>query len=298
MSVQLLLIIFLSHASFSFGSEKIQVVASFSILADMVYQIGGDSIDLTTLVDIEGDAHVYRARPIDAKKISNADLLVVNGLGFEGWIERLEHSSGFAGRKVVATQNIDVIHGSEDHDHDHGHNDGDDDPHAWHSIKNAQQYVRNIAKALIEVDPENSDFYEQNLLAYLSELEALDQELRIAVNQVPQHLRRVITSHDAFGYLAETYGFQFLSPQGISTESEASAKDVAVLIRQIRSEGIKAIFIENISDDRLMEQIARETSISIGGTLYSGALSSADKPASTYIDLMRHNVMVLLSALE
>jgi zinc/manganese transport system substrate-binding protein len=290
----ILLLIGLTLPLFSAAADKIKVVATFSVLADMVEQIAGDAVELTMLVGVDSDAHVYQIRPIDAKQVSEADLLVVNGLGFEGWLARLEQSSGFDGRKVVASASIDAIHHAADGHADHP--DSNLDPHAWHSLANGRQYVTNIAQALIEVDPQNRVHYQDNLTAYLAAIDALDAELSSQVAAVPAGQRRVITSHDAFAYLARAYGFQFFSPQSISTESQPSARDVARLIRQIRQEGISALFIENISDDRLMQQIASETDVKLGGKLYSGALSGLNEPASSYLAMMRHNVTVLLAA--
>ncbi len=298
---KILTFIALCVAISSVGSadERVKVVASFSILGDLVQQIGGDYVELVTLVGPDSDAHVYRARPIDAKKISDADIIVVNGLGFEGWFDRLLQSSGFDGQKIVVTDHIPVKHSAEESDHEHDtHSHSDMDPHAWHNIENVKQYVRAITQGLISADPEHAQRYEINRAAYIERLRLLDTEIIGLVTQVPSASRRVITNHDAFGYLAEAYDFEFYAPQGVSTESEASARDVAALITQIREHNIKAVFLENIADDRLMSQIARETQVAIGGKLYSGALSAVDGPASTYIDMMRHNVQTLVGALS
>lgn len=282
------------------GNDKVQVVASFSILGDMVKNIGGDHIELVTLVGVNSDAHVYSARPVDAKNMGEADLLVVNGLGFEGWFERLEQSSGFTGQKVVVTDHIPfkLTTTPLDEHHGHDHHDGDVDPHAWHSLSNAKQYVKNIATALMTVDPDHASTYQRHLSDYLSQLTDLEIELKQIVNKVPVDQRKVITSHDAFGYLAHEYGITFYSLQGVSTESEASAKEVAQLIRLIQSKEASAVFFENVTDVRLMTQISKETGAVIGGTLYSGALSEHGEPASTYIDLMRHNVVTIAKALS
>ena len=467
-------------ASFPMGfvqaDEPIPVVATFSILGDMVAQIGGEHIALTTLVGPDGDAHVYQPTPADAKAVAGADVLFVNGLEFEGWLERLAEASDFNGAYVVATSGIDPIpfeeeHGDEhdDHDdhghgdhafewagtfdlaagtykwsfakvdggyadpamkmvvlasgdieaseeqaealleasasdakgdnetlvaqekaytlsfddakdmtvftveisdagkytfftehmpfefeadehffkdlsgtdvepiaqepdgghHDHGHGDhakhddhddhghddhaehddhaghddhhghhhGAFDPHAWQSVDNAILYVDNIAAALAKADPGNATAYFQNRAAYVAELEALETEVRALVDAIPAEKRTVVTSHDAFGYFAASYGLEFKAPQGLSTESEASAADVAKMIEQIREEGISAVFVESITDNRLLEQIARETGVGIGGTLYSDALSGSDGPASTYLDMMRYNATTLTQAL-
>ncbi len=379
------------------ADEPIPVVASFSILADMVERIGGEHVDVTMLVGPDGDAHVYQPTPAAARAVSDAEILVVNGLEFEGWMDRLIEASGFEGVEVVATNGIEPIayedehddhddhddhdhddhdHAKQakaddhDHDHDHSHDhdehaekaehehhdheghddhaghdhddhdhakeaehehhdhaehddhaghddhDGHDhdkhaeagghhhhhhgayDPHAWQSLGNAVIYVDNITAALAKADPENAGTFYENRAAYVAELEALDADIRAIIAGLPESRRTVVTSHDAFQYFGRDYGLTFLAPQGLSTESEASAKDVARLIERIRDEGITAVFVENITDPRLLEQIANETGATIGGTLYPGALSGPNGPAPTYLDMMRHNATTLAQALS
>ena len=311
----------------------IPVVATFSILGDMVKRIGGEHVAVKTLVGPDGDTHVYQPTPADARAVSEAKILVVNGLEFEGWLDRLVDASDFRGVRVVATEGIEPIafddehdpggsleiHPEEDeHDHDHddqaeaGHDHDDEmhaeaghdhhhhgafDPHAWQSLVNAAAYVDNITAALAQADPANAADYYQNRAAYDAEIKALDAEIREIVASLPAERRTVVTSHDAFRYFGRDYGLAFVAPQGLSTESEASAKDVARLVRQIREQGIRAVFIENIGDPRLLRQIADETGAVIGGTLYPGALSGPDGPAPTYLDLMRHNATTLAQAL-
>ncbi len=292
----------------------------------MVERIGGDRISVTTLVGADGDAHVYQPTPADARAVSQGDILVFNGLAFEGWLDRLVEASGFDGVRVVATDGVRLIsleddddhhddhaekddHDKDDHDHaekddhdkdDHadGHDHGAFDPHAWQNPANAVVYVDNITAALSKADPANASTYYGNRAAYVAEIEALDADIRKTVEGLPEDRRTIVTAHDAFGYFAETYGLRFVAPSGISTESEPSAADVATLIRQIREEGITAVFVESITDRRMLEQIADETGASIGGTLYSDALSGPDEPASTYLDMMRHNVETLAKALS
>ncbi|MEM6357518.1 MAG: zinc ABC transporter substrate-binding protein [Pseudomonadota bacterium] len=462
------------------AEEPMPVVATFSILGDMVTRIGGEHIAVATLVGPDGDAHVYQPTPADARVVSDADLLFVNGLEFEGWMDRLIDASGFDGMRVVATDGIDPIpfeegdhddhgdeHGHDDHGHDdhahddhghgdhshgdhafewagvfdlepgtytwsfakvdgdyadpamkmvvlaaddieaveeaaealiesdaseakvdgetltpkniayslnfdaskdttvfsvevteggtyafftehmpfefeadehffkdasradvepiaqepegdhhdhahghddhdghdehagghHGHHHGAFDPHAWQSLSMAVSYVDNITEALAKADPANAaDFY-QNRASYVAEIEALEAEIREIVAALPEDRRTVVTSHDAFGYFEASYGLTFKAPQGLSTESEPSAADVAEMIEQIRDENISAVFVESITDNRLLEQIANETGATIGGTLYSDALSGPDGPASTYLDMMRHNATTLATAL-
>ena len=314
------------------AESRLDVVATFSILGDMVKQVGGDRVKVTSLVGPDGDTHVYRPTPKAAKAIAQTKVLFVNGLEFEGWIERLVESSGFKGRMVTATVGIEALkmeeeghhddhdkHGKKDHhddhdkhgkkddhdDHDkHGkkdghehHNHGEYDPHAWHSLANARIYVRNIVDGLAAADPQGAKAYRANAERYIKEIKSLESEMEKAMKSISADGRKVVTPHDAFGYLGSTYGIKFLAPVGISTEAEASAGDVAKLIRQIKKEKISAIFVENITDRRLLDQIVRETGARIGGTLYSDALSKANGPAGTYLDLMRHNIRTLVKAL-
>ncbi len=284
------------------ADTPLKVVASFSILGDMVAQVGGDRIALTTLVGPDGDAHVYQPTPADARAVAVADLVFVNGLGFEGWIDRLIAASGFAGPVANASDGIEALKIEDDHSHshghDHGHDHGDVDPHAWQSLPAARVYVANIASALIAADPAGAAAYTAARDAYLTEITALETEISLAVAALPPERRVVVTSHDAFGYFARDHGLEFLAPQGVSTEAEASAQDVAALITQIRERQVPAIFIETIADPRLLQQIERETGATIGGALYSDALSGADGPAPSYLDMMRHNMRMLSEALS
>ncbi|MDQ0304055.1 metal ABC transporter substrate-binding protein [Ancylobacter polymorphus] len=298
------------------AAKKIPVVASFSILGDFVKEVGGDRVSVTTLVGPNGDAHVFQPAPADAKKVASAQIVFVNGLGFEGWIDRLVKASGTKAEIVVATKGITpremadededdhAAQGHKDHDHDHAkkgehdHDHGGTDPHAWQSVANAEIYVANIRDALIAADPAGKAAYEANASAYTAKLEALDAQVKAAMAAIPESRRRIITSHDAFGYFGAAYGVEFIAPQGVSTESEASAKDVARIIRQIKAENIPAVFMENISDPRLVKRIAKETQAKIGGELFSDALSDDKGPASTYIDMMKNNITQLSSALS
>jgi len=285
------------------AQEKLSVVATFSILGDFVKNVGGDRIALTTLVGPDGDAHVYSATPADAKNLAASRVVFMNGLGFEGWIDRLIKASGTKAQIVTATRGIKArrMAGGHDHGHSHGHDHDHDhdefDPHAWQSVANAKVYVTNIRDALIKADPAGKAEYEANTTAYLARLDALDKEIKTAIAGIPAARRKVITSHDAFAYFKATYGIDFVAPQGVSTESEASAKDVAQIIRQIKARKIPAVFLENVSDPRLAKRIADETGAKIGGTLYSDALSDEQGPAPTYIDMMRHNLRQFADAL-
>ena len=277
------------------AQDRLKVIASFSILGDLVKNVGGDRVEVATLVGPNGNAHVYAPSPGDAKKVADAKLVFVNGLGFEGWLERLVKASGTKAPIVVATKGIKPRDRAGDHGHDHDH--GRADPHAWQSVVNAKVYVANIRDALIAADPAGKDAYTANAAAYLAKLDALEREVREVIAKIPTDRRRVVTSHNAFGYFQDAYGINFTAPQGVSTEAEASAKDVAAIITQIKKEKAAAVFLENVTDPRLVEQIARETGAKVGGTLYSDALTEPRGDAPTYIDLIRHNLRQLASAL-
>jgi zinc/manganese transport system substrate-binding protein len=275
--------------------DKLRVIASFSILGDLVKNVGGDRVEIGTLVGPNGNAHVYAPSPSDAKRVANAKLVFVNGLGFEGWLERLVKASGTKAPVIVATKGIKPRERAGEHGRDHDH--GQADPHAWQSVANAKIYVANIRDALIAADPAGKAAYEANAAAYLAKLDALEREVREVIAKIPADRRKVITSHDAFGYFEAAYGIAFIAPQGVSTEAEASARDVAAIIAQIKKQKIAAVFLENVTDPRLVEQIARETGAKIGGTLYSDALTGDKGDATTYIDLIRHNFKQLAAAL-
>lgn len=282
-------------------AEPVKVVATFTILGDMVRQIGGDEVAVTTLVGPDGDAHVYEPTPADARALGTANLVVVNGLGMEGWIDRLVKASGYKGPVTVTSTGVKPIAGEEEHDEagheEHGHDHGAHDPHAWQSVANAKIYADNILKGLVAAAPAKADTLRANHAAYKAKLDAVEAEIKAALKPIPRKDRKIVTSHDAFGYYGKAYGVTFLAPVGMSTEAEASAGDIAKLIRQIKKEKIKAVFVETIADPRLLEQIGRETGARIGGRVYSDALSAADGPAATYIDMMRHNLSQFTKAL-
>jgi zinc/manganese transport system substrate-binding protein len=268
------------------AQDRVNVVTSFSILGDFVKNVGGERVNVTTLVGPDGDVHVYTPAPADAKKIADAKLLVINGLGLEGWLPRLLQSSGSKAPIVIATKNIAPLKlGS------------DADPHAWQSVANAKKYVTNIRDALGAADPADAETFRANTQAYLAELDALDREVREAIGKIPESRRKVISTHDAFGYFASAYGIKFIAPLGVSTESEASARDIAGIIAQIKAAKIPAVFLEKISDPRLMRRISAESGARIGGTLYSDSLTDEKGDAPTYIDMVRHNIKALTSAL-
>jgi zinc/manganese transport system substrate-binding protein len=293
---QWLALFFLAIIATTATAQPLKVVASFSILGELAREVGGDRVELHTLVGPDGDAHVYQPTPADAKTIAQADLVIVNGLGFEGWIDRLIKSSGYRGPVLVASTGIKTLKLKHD-EHGHGH-DGNVDPHAWQDLANALRYVDNIAQALTNADPAGHSAYLTNAAKYKQAIAALDGELKNTFNAIAKEKRKVVTTHDAFGYFSRAYGIAFISPVGINTDAEASAADVGRIIKQIRREKIPAVFMENISDPRLLERIRQESGARVGGVLYSDSLSKADGPAATYLELMRHNAKTLASALS
>lgn len=283
----LLLSVLLMIASPLHAAERLNVVASFSILADFVRNVGGDRINLTTLVGTDSDVHVYTPAPGDAKRIAEAKLVIVNGLGLEGWLPRLVQSAASKAQVVTASVGVAPLkRGSAA------------DPHAWQSVPNAKVYVTDIANALAASAPDDAEFFRAQAKAYLEKLETLDREVRDALSKIPPERRKVISTHNAFGYFAAEYGVQFVAPLGVSTETEPSARDIAVIIGQIKAQKIPAVFLENISDDRLIRRIAAETGAKVGGTLISDGLTGENGPAPTYIDMVRHNIKALTSALD
>ncbi|MGL4241547.1 MAG: metal ABC transporter solute-binding protein, Zn/Mn family [Beijerinckiaceae bacterium] len=300
--------VFASAALAQSGEGRLPVVASFSIVGDIVQEIGGGRIALTTLVKPGFDAHVYTPTPADAKAIGEAKLVITNGLGFEGWMRRLQQSTASRAAFVEAAKGVKALEektGGHSHGHSHAH--GALDPHAWQSVANVKTYAANIRDALIAADPDGTAAYEANAARYIADLEALDADIRAAVARIPIDRRKAITSHDAFGYFQQAYGIAFSAPRGISTESEPSAKDVARIIQQIRREKIAAVFIENLTDPRLMAQIAKESGAKIGGALVADTLTPREQRlpdgstrrgvAPTYIQMMRHNIRVISEAL-
>ncbi|WP_119419224.1 metal ABC transporter substrate-binding protein [Desertibaculum subflavum] len=291
------------------AQEKLPVVASFSILADMVRQIGGDRVAVTALVGPDGDAHVFQPSPADARTLTAAKMLVVNGLGFEGWMGRLVRASGFQGVTITASEGVKRREMAEEHEHGQGQSRGGRmqkgitrpptvaDPHAWQDLANGRLYAVNIAKGLAAADPAGAATYERNLAAYLARIDAMDRDVRVRIGTIAPDKRKVITSHDAFGYFGAAYGITFVAAVGISTEAEASAADVARIVRQMRREGVRAVFVENMTDARLIEQIAKEAGGAAGGTLYADALSPKDGPAPTYLGMFEHNVKVLVAGM-
>lgn len=269
------------------GAKPLQVVASFSILADMAREVAGDAAQVHALVGPNADAHVFEPTPADAQRLAGADLVIVNGLHFEGWIDRLVRASGYRGKVVEATQGIVPRRVGRSVD-----------PHAWQSLANAQRYVENIRAALVALAPAQAAAIDARAKAYSARIAELDARSRAALETIPRDQRRVVSSHDAFGYLGDAYGITFIAPRSWNTDSEASAAGVAAVIRQIRLHQARALFVENITDRRSIERIAQETGAQVGGTLYSDALSAPGKGADTYLAMVAHNVQTIAGALQ
>ena len=297
-------VITLTFATSSAFAAPLKVVASFTIIADFAKNVGGDRVNITTIVGPDGDTHVYEPSPADAVAMAKADVVLVNGLHFEGFLQRLVDASATKAAIVTLTKGVtpidfkpefaeaDAAEGA-----DTGGGKTATDPHAFQSIANAKIYVKNIADAFCAADSQGCDNYKANAAAYTTKLDALEGDVKAAIQSIPQEKRVVITSHDAFGYFEHEYGLTFLAPEGVSTESEPSASDVAKLVSQVKQDKAAAIFIENITNPRLIEQISSETGIKVGGTLYSDALSQPGGPASTYIDLMHNNITKIKGAI-
>lgn len=281
-------------------ATPLKAVASFSILGDLVRQVGGDRVAVDVLVGPGSDAHVFQPTPSQARQVGQAQIVFSNGLGFEGWMNRLLATASYKGRHVVVSRGIKPLHAEGEHNRQAkgAHHHEETDPHAWQAVPNAMVYVGHIAKGLCEADAAGCETYQKNATAYVAQLKSLDAEIRTAWASIPAAQRKVITSHDAFGYYARAYGVTFLAPQGVSTDSEASAKGVAQLVRQIRKENIKALFVESISDPRLIDQIGRETGVKPAGELFSDALSDDKGPAATYVAMMRANTIALTQAVK
>jgi len=303
-------------------AAPVKVVASFSILGDFVRQVGGERVTLTEIVGPDQDAHVYEPRTKDVTAVAQADLIVVNGLHFEGFLERLIKAAAGSAPVVALSDEAQVLRAGEDehdHDHDHGHehnheheDDDDDDhdhdhshdhhhggvdPHAWQSVPNAIVYVRNLTQALCRVDAVGCATYRQRSQAYTQRLQALDAQLKNTLAALPAHQRTVLTAHGAFRYFGHAYGLNFLSPTGVSTETEATAADMRTLVQRLRQQQVAAIFLEHNANPRLVQRLAAETGMSISGTLYADMLSKG-RPAATYVDMMEHNLRTLVQGIN
>ncbi|MEM8992761.1 MAG: zinc ABC transporter substrate-binding protein [Pseudomonadota bacterium] len=277
----------LALAAVPAAAHDTKIVASFSILGDMVEQVVGEHASVTTIVGPDADAHIYEPSVADARAVVEADVIFVNGLGFETWSDTLIAESGTKATIHVATEGVEPIEV-----------EGETDPHAWNALTNGVIYVQNIAAAMSEAMPDHADDFAANAEAYIAELEALDARTRAELAALPANRRTVVTAHDAFGYLADAYGLTFLAPVGIDTEAEPSASELAALVDQIKAEGAAALFVENITSPALVKQISEETGLAIGGRLYSDALSERGGPATSYLAMFEHNLGALLAALS
>lgn len=273
-------------ASAQAALPPLRVVATFSVLADMVREVGGPAVEVASLVGPNADAHMFAPTPADARRVASAELVVVNGLHYEGWIERLIRASGYTGPVLVASEGITPRRVGREID-----------PHAWQSLAHAKRYVENIRAALVVAAPTRRAEIDTRAAAYLKRITALEQDTLARIGTLPAQQRRVITAHDAFGYFAAAYGVEFVSPRGWSTDSEPSADAVARIVRQARAQQVGALLLENISDPRLIERIAREAGVGVGGALYSDALSPPGTAADTYLRMFAHNVRTIVEAL-
>ncbi|MBT0571345.1 metal ABC transporter substrate-binding protein [Curvibacter sp. CHRR-16] len=272
-------------------ATKLKVLVSFSILADLVKVVGGDAVEVSSLVGANEDAHVFEPKPSHAKTLLGSQLLVVNGLDFEPWMTKLVRSASYKGKTVVASQGVKPLTMQED-----GHTETD--PHAWQNPLNVILYVNNIAQALASVDPAHAADYQARAQAYVQQLQELDSWAQSMFKEVPKAQRKIITSHDAFGYFAQHYQIQFLAAQGLNTESEPSARQIAKLVQQMRREKVRTVFLENMSNPRLITQLSKEAGAQVGATLYADALSAPDQPGATYLGMMRHNIDKLAQSLK
>lgn len=272
-------------------ANTVETVASFTVLADIVQQVGGEHVKVKSLVGPNGDPHSFEPTPQDSQALSRADVVFVSGLGMEGWMDRLVQASGYKGKVVVASEGVDTRKMEED-------GKTITDPHAWNSAHNGAIYASNVMNALIAADPQDAAYFRQRGNAYISQLNQLDSWAQKTFSGVPATKRKILTSHDAFGYFGQRYGVQFLAPVGFSTESEASASDVAGLIKQLKNEKIHTYFIENQTDPRLVKQIASATGAQPGGELYPEALSEKDGPAASYVAAFKHNVKSIAASMK
>nr|WP_254046992.1 zinc ABC transporter substrate-binding protein [Pusillimonas sp. T2] len=294
-------------APLSVAAEPLKVVASFSILGDMVKVIGGENVQVTTLIGPNVDAHSHEPTASDSRVLADANVVVMNGLGFEAWMPRLMRASGFKGHEIVASTGVTPRQLDHDHDHDHGHSHGHDDkadgaasvdPHAWQDLRNGVKYARNIANGLSRVDPVNRAGYQARADIYVTEMEKLHNEIRQSLAAIPAERRKVVTPHDAFGYFGQAYDITFVPVAGLASDAEPSARDIARLIREIKKTKSAALFTEKALSSRVINQIARETGAKVGGTLYADTLDVTDRPAGTYLGMFKWNAGQLIFSLK
>lgn len=296
--IYLLTFLLLPIPSFAAGHPA-KIVATFSILGDFAKTIGGDAVSVTTLVGPDSDAHSYKPTPDDVKAMAEADMVIENGLGMEGWVDRLVQSSGYKGMRVTASTGItprQMNAGGEEARQEKGEKIVD--PHAWQDITNARRYVESIASALVIILPQDAIAITARAKAYDAELGKLDNWVKSELATIPNEKRKIITSHDAFGYFATAYHVTFLAPQGVSTETAPTATQIAKLIDQMKAEKVRVVFFENMTSPKLVEQLAKEAGASVGEPVYSDALSAADGPAASYVDMFHHNVALFKEAMQ
>lgn len=277
-------------------SEPIKVMTSFSILGDVTREIGGKEVQVSEIVGNNQDMHIYRITPQDAKRMQNAQLILLNGKGFEA-AEFVRAAKTAKVPVVFASDKIHSIHHEHNHDHEHDHHEhdhGDDDPHVWQDPVLMKQYTQNIANALIQIDPKNKDYYSGNLKKYQQKLDDLHKTAEQSFAAIPKDKRKVLTSHDSFAYFGARYQVKFLAPQGVAEDSEPSAKQMAEIIRTVKKENIRAVFIENISNPKLLNRLSKETGITVSGKLYSDALPEN----GSYVEMMKHNIETLSKAMK
>ncbi|HCX00507.1 MAG TPA: metal ABC transporter substrate-binding protein [Pantoea sp.] len=272
-------------------AKTVDAVASFTVLADIVKQVGGEHVNVKSLVGPNGDPHTFEPTPQDSQALAKADIVFVSGLGLEGWMDRLVSASGYKGEPVVASRGVSTRSMEEE-------GKTVTDPHAWNSMYNGVIYATNVMNALIKADPQDADAIRRSGENYIQKLQALDSWAKTSFATVPAAKRKVLTSHDAFGYFGQRYGVTFLAPVGFSTEAEASASEVGSLIKQLQAEHIHTYFIENQTDPRLVKQIASATKAQPGGELYPEALSQPSGPAPTYVAAFRHNVDAMIRSMK
>lgn len=284
----------LSRPLYAENQPSCKIVTSFSVLEDMVKTITGPLCKVQSIVGPNQDAHVFEPKPTTNALILGADAVIINGLGFEGWMDRLLKASSYRGPVITATQYIKprYLHQPDRQEA------SVPDPHAWHTIPNAILYIQALTETLSKIFPFHQASFKKNADIFQKQLWHIEQSIQTRLSAIPLDKRRVITAHDAFGYMGQHYQITFLSPVGISTEAEPSARQIAALINQIRHSGIRALFIENSANTKIMQQIADETGVKIWGQLYSDALSLPDEPAPTYIDMIRHNMSILIASMQ
>lgn len=279
-------------------AQPLEVVATYSILGDFVDAVGGELIDLHVLIGPDGDSHEYEPVPGDGVALAEAAVVFENGLEFEPWLDSLFEASGSRAVRVVVTDSTEPLPARE-HEEEGDEEHGEFDPHVWHSVPNAVVMVENVRAGLVAADPANADVYTANAAAYTSELQALDAYIRERVATLPEARRKLVTSHDTFGYFAQAYGFEIVGAVlPVSTENaDPGAGEIAALIEQVRTSGVPAIFAENVTNPGLLEQVAESAGVSVAPPLYTDALGAVGTSGETYLSLERYNVDTIVAAL-